>query len=99
MDTKQFIDSVMKFPEEGKPVPVRNQSFLAALWFRLVRRYWRIKHLFKCEEKHMTEPAMMRYCRKCGRLGIKNPSLRDAFRKGGVGELINERFKILREKR
>jgi len=100
MDTKSFIDSVMTLPEEKtKPVASYRQSFVMSVKMKIVRAYWKTKHLFKCEERHMTERAMMRYCHKCGRTTIGNPELRTAYRRGGLPGLFKKKHEILTRKR
>jgi len=58
--------------------------------YKFINYYWWIKHLFRCEEKYLTEPYMIRFCSKCHRFTLEDKRLREAFKKDGIEGLFEE---------
>jgi len=86
MNDKELLDNLNKLPKStNKP----NKMFA-----RLAKWYWKIKHIFNCEEAYLTDPYLLRYCRKCERVTLANRELQRAYRKGGFPMLMAKKQEI-----
>lgn len=85
MNDNQLLKNFMELPEQRGKFKNRKHS-----------KFWKIVHLFGCPEKYLTEPYVMRYCNRCGRILLNDPELRKAYRKGGFLGMIQKQKEIKR---
>jgi len=109
MNGRRLIESVMDLPSrkdvkhgvvyKGPKKPSLRKRLRYWFVYKMALVYWKLKHLLRCEGKYMTEPGLVRYCRKCQRFTIKDSRLREAFKKGGIEGLVNKKKEILESRK
>ena|SRR3990167_4788802 len=94
MNDKDIIKSVYSLPPGSKDLVKIVKKNAGEFWRKTKKVFWRTLHTVKCQERYMTQPYLIRHCRKCDRMTVTDKRLREAFRSGGMPGLIAKKREL-----